>query len=925
MNVICNTIKKEKISDNIKSFKIDHQFINIWEHPRIWTLKSIKYCSKWLIEELNRIKLILLKFIDIGYSNHNNDGFDYFFLRNLKYWLIEKEDFLEALFKVNGWQGRLGLEIAASKLRYFFAKNKRFPKTKDKGMIRIRNSVLSTENWKDLGILSWDDLLIFTFGEKTIKEWQDLKEKKKFQKAIKELNKFYKKEQRLPKYSDKEIYWISGAVSKGIWKKYGIDVWNDLLKHVFGKVNVEYHIYDGIEGLKKAKEELLNFNKKYNKLPTSKDFESMAKAIYRGIWEEYSIITWNDLLRRIFGEVNLNLQKEYMGDDILLRIREELKNFVKQKGRLPKSNDKEMGSIISAIGRGVLKKYGIRTWNDLLKSTFGKINRDTTQYHGIEGLKKAIIKLKKFKEKHKREPNTGEMDTIYRTAIRGEWKEFNILNWDNLLDFTYGRYNREINRYKGRIGLNNAVQELKKYREKYGKKPISNMKGMRVIYNTINRGEWKEFGINSWNDLLLFAFGEIYYEKNKYKGIRGLERAKQVLEDFKNINGKIPSQKNKGMGGIVTAIGRGEWKEFGIHSWNDLLKLKFGEINYQPNKYLGKKGLNTAIKKLRDFKKKYGKKPTSHSKGMNGIIGAIGRGEWNEFGIYSWNDLLKRTFREINFEPDKYKGRQGFERAIQELRDFKNKYGKKPTSNTKGFSGIYKIIQQGRWKKYNINSWNDLLMHTFGEIYIETNKYKGKLGLKRAIQELKEFKIKYGRIPIIKDKGMGGIVNAILREEWKGFEINSWNDLLITTFKELNKEKNKYLGKEGFKRAIQELKDYKKKYGKIPSSKSKGIFVIYNNARLGKMKEFGVNNWNDLLKIAFGTFNQENNKYIGEKGLERAKSELREFKRINGKIPTSKSMGIKTIYKTARLGKWKEFGINNWHDLLFNTFHPDEL
>lgn len=70
--------------------------------------------------------------------------------------------------------------------------------------------------------------------------------------------------------------------------------------------------------------------------------------------------------------------------------------------------------------------------------------------------------------------------------------------------------------------------------------------------------------------------------------------------------------------------------------------------------------------------------------------------------------------------------------------------------------------------------------------------------------------------------------------------------------------------------------------------------------------------------------NKERNKYIGEEGLENARYELLEFEKKYGKKLTSKSKGMNTMYITAQLGKWNKYGINNWDDLLNNTFNPKD-
>ncbi|MHA1149237.1 MAG: hypothetical protein ACTSR8_13440 [Promethearchaeota archaeon] len=569
-----------------------------------------------------------------------------------------------------------------------------------------------------------------------------------------------------------------------------------------------------------------------------------------------------------------------------------------------------------------MKEKGILTWNDLLMDIFGEKNRRQNIYSEKEGLERAIQELRAFNRKHRREPITRDADVIYRTAKRGEWKEFGIDSWDELLITAFGKSNLKKFEYSGREGLERAIQKLRDFKEKNNKKPTSRDKGMFVIYNAIGRGEWKDFGINSWNDLLMHTFGEIYCEINKYKGKEGLKRAVQVLKDYQNKNGRKPSQKKRGMGGISNAIQRGEWKDFGINSWNDLLMHTFGEINYSPYKYLGLDGLNRAIQILKEFKTKFGKKPTSRSKGIIGIYTAIKRGEWKEFGIESWNDLLMHTFGEVYFEIHKYKGKEGLEKAIQELKELEKKIGKKPTSNSRGVSGIYKTIQKGEWKEFGIESWNNLLMHTFGEIYVEKNKFIGKVGLERAKQVLMEFKQANKKLPIVNSKGMGGVVNAILRGEWKEFGIKTWNDLLYATFGVINKEKSKYIGKEGLDRAIQVLKEFKRINGIKPKSNSKGINGIYNNARNGIWKEFGIESWNDLLRLVFGEIHIELNKYVGKKGLDRAIREMLEYREKNGKNPTSKTNGFKGIYdNAARRGQWKQFGITSWNDLLEKVFN----
>jgi len=319
------------------------------------------------------------------------------------------------------------------------------------------------------------------------------------------------------------------------------------------------------------------------------------------------------------------------------------------------------------------------------------------------------------------------------------------------------------------------------------------------------------------------------------------------LIEFRKINNKLPTQND--MGSIVYAIRKGEYKEHGIKSWNDLLFLIFGEINAEPNKYFGQQGLENTIKILKHYKIKHGEKPTSKNKGMSGIMGAIHRGIWKEYGIESWNDLLRMTFGEINFRKSKYEGMKGLEKVKLKLMEFKRVNGRKPTSKDNGMSGIIGAIKKGYWKEFEINSWNELLKHTFGEINVERNIYNSDEGLNVAIKKLKDFYIKYKKMPISNTKGMNGIMGAIQKGFWKKDGINSWNNLLQLTFGEVNREKYKYKGKSGFNRAIQELLNYKEETNKIPTAK---IGTIYNVVRRGEWKELGINSWSQLITYVFG-------------------------------------------------------------------------
>ncbi|MHA1147373.1 MAG: hypothetical protein ACTSR8_03940 [Promethearchaeota archaeon] len=240
---------------------------------------------------------------------------------------------------------------------------------------------------------------------------------------------------------------------------------------------------------------------------------------------------------------------------------------------------------------------------------------------------------------------------------------------------------------------------------------------MDSIYRAIKKCNWKKYGINCWNDILYIAIGEVNVEKKDYKGKKGLEKAIQELKTFKEKTGKFPTTKNQGMWNIAYAVRQGEWKQFGISNWYDLLKTVFKDIKIERDKYKGKKGLDNAIQDLRDFEKSSGRKPTSKDVGMKNIQNTIRRGIWKEFGVNYWNDLFKIAFGVSNVrrKRSKYRGEEGLNKAVQDLRNFKIKYNKNPTTMDTEMRRITGAIYRGVWKELNVHSWMDLFNIAFYE------------------------------------------------------------------------------------------------------------------------------------------------------------------------------------------------------------------
>ena len=174
------------------------------------------------------------------------------------------------------------------------------------------------------------------------------------------------------------------------------------------------------------------------------------------------------------------------------------------------------------------------------------------------------------------------------------------------------------------------------------------------IVGAIRNGYWKKNGIHSWNDLLIHIFGEVHRNEWDYSDEKLLEKISNKLRDFKNLHGRLPILKDKGMYKINEVIRKGLFKEEGITTCSELLIKIFGKANSQRNKYIGKKGLQEAIKEIKKFYNRNKKIPTSLD--MTGLYKAIQRGEWIEYHIKLWDDILIQAYEGMEIYPFKYLG-----------------------------------------------------------------------------------------------------------------------------------------------------------------------------------------------------------------------------------------------------------------------------
>lgn len=273
-------------------------------------------------------------------------------------------------------------------------------------------------------------------------------------------------------------------------------------------------------------------------------------------------------------------QFDYRGKLGLELAKVELRIFEKLHKKIPTANDESIEEVSGAIENGYWEKFGIESWNDLLRIIFGELNkRGNNYYYGREGLRRAKEKMLNFKMRHNRKPISTdiEMGNIYTALSREYWKEFNINFWNDLLYWVFGEINNKVDYYLKKEELKQTKKKVLQFKVKYKRIPIYTDKIASSIITAINNGYWVNFDIKSWNDFLIYVFGEFNQVKRIYSGKEGLIYAKKLLNAFKEKHGKFPTIEDYNMGGILTAIIRGYWQEFDIYSWFDLKKSVWGD------------------------------------------------------------------------------------------------------------------------------------------------------------------------------------------------------------------------------------------------------------------------------------------------------------------------------------------------------------
>ncbi len=170
--------------------------------------------------------------------------------------------------------------------------------------------------------------------------------------------------------------------------------------------------------------------------------------------------------------------------------------------------------------------------------------------------------------------------TIYYYSNKGIFQNRGIKNWvelryESLNDLT--PIGKEEQKLSSPEGLERVKDLVLNYYKLYNRLPTRQENGFKFIFKAAKRKTWIEFGIESWADLVYAIFNKALIS-GCWKGIKGLYRAQQAVNQYYTQTGDIPSGRSKINPNLAKAFKEGYWKEWGIFTWKDLCVSVFGDI-----------------------------------------------------------------------------------------------------------------------------------------------------------------------------------------------------------------------------------------------------------------------------------------------------------------------------------------------------------
>ncbi len=262
-------------------------------------------------------------------------------------------------------------------------------------------------------------------------------------------------------------------------------------------------------GLEWCKHKIKSYYVKYKTIPSYSRvllFKAMKYACLKGVFSEYSILNWDDLLKSALPDVEIRSLKGLEG---LKRAEKFLVDYYSKEGNIPTLSHTSFNLIASAIKKKYWIDYNIEYWKDLLFYIFGK-SMIPGYSRGSMGFNKAREELSSFFEKNGCIPWYDDFACMQGVIRRGYWHKFDIKSWSDMLKCAFGIENQpSITERKEFLQV--IQKKLTKYYEETKILPTS-IKFRFFEYLISVKKFWVKYGISTWNDLLMELFGRVNTE-----------------------------------------------------------------------------------------------------------------------------------------------------------------------------------------------------------------------------------------------------------------------------------------------------------------------------------------------------------------------------------------------------------------------------
>lgn len=237
--------------------------------------------------------------------------------------------------------------------------------------------------------------------------------------------------------------------------------------------------------------------------------------------------------------------------------------------------------ISNAVKRGIWREFGIHTWKDFMAELNAIDGGSKQSWRGKSGLERAKLWLiSNYSPVRPHFPSkTREYQSIQRAVNVGYWGMLGITSWDDLTWKVLGFTIPKPRCWWGEAGLMAAKQRLQDYYTNHQRLPTCAI--FPEIFLACSKKRWTQYGIDSWNDLVYSIFGKVNCTKGLWVGIDGLHRARDLIKKIFQELGVRPNSSHPEIKRFHSALSRGYWTEWGIHSFHDLLKFALGSTAVQ--------------------------------------------------------------------------------------------------------------------------------------------------------------------------------------------------------------------------------------------------------------------------------------------------------------------------------------------------------